>query len=136
MCSSKASAKIASGGRIGNALGTQSLEKVDIVAASFDVLQTIAATESVAGDVEDVVGFGIRAMILEQVQAAIDSLEQADIASKLVQERNAAAANALHSGGYFVDDIAPGEHGPGLVGNAGSVQASLDFPLAGSKLPA
>ena len=57
----EASAEIAGGGWIGDALGAQSVEIIDIIASQFDVLQTIAVAQGVEGEVEHMIGFGIRA---------------------------------------------------------------------------
>src|SRR5208283_2553456 len=53
----EASAEIASRGGIGDALGAKGVKIIDIVASQFDVLQAIAVTQGVEGDVEDVIGF-------------------------------------------------------------------------------
>src|SRR5205823_5340488 len=85
----KASAEVACGGGIGDALGAQRVEEVDVVAAEFDVLQTIAATQGIEGDVEDMVGLGVRAEDFEDVQVLVDGMDQADIPGKLVKQGNA-----------------------------------------------
>ena len=63
----EASAIIAGGGGIGNALGTEGIEKGGVVAAPFDVLETRAVAQSVHGEVEDVIGVGIRQVQFEDV---------------------------------------------------------------------
>ena len=82
----EASAEIACGGGIGDALGTEGIEEVDIVAAQFDVLQTIAATEGIEGDVEDMIGVGIGQMDLENAKARVDGLDQTEVTGQLVEE--------------------------------------------------
>jgi hypothetical protein len=54
------SALIAGGGGIGNALSAEGIEKGGVVAAQLDVLETRAVAQSVHGEVEDVIGVGIR----------------------------------------------------------------------------
>ena len=61
------SAIIAGGSGVGNALGAEGIEKGGVVAAYFDVLETRAVTQSVDGEVENVIGVGIRVVDLEDV---------------------------------------------------------------------
>ena len=132
----EASAKIAGGSGVGNALGAEGIEKVDIVAAQFDVLQTIAVTQGVEGEVEHMIGFGIGQMNLENVQTRIDGVEQADVAGELVKEGDAAEAEAMDAVGDFIVEVAAGQDRPRLLGKLGLVEAALDFALAGGQLSA
>ena len=74
----EAAAEVAGRGGIGNAASAEGVEEVLVVAAQFDVLQTGAAAQGVVGDVEHVVGFVIGQVELEQMQALVDGLDQAD----------------------------------------------------------
>src|SRR4051794_23321114 len=49
----EAAAKVASGGGIGDALGAERIEELDILAAPFDVLQALALAQRIVSDVED-----------------------------------------------------------------------------------
>ena len=57
----EAAAEIAGRGGIGNAAGAEGVEEDFVVAAQFDVLQTSAVAQGVVGEVEDVIGFVVRA---------------------------------------------------------------------------
>ena len=70
----EASAEIAGGGWIGDALGAQSVEIIDIVTSEFDVLQTIAVAQGVGGEVKNMIGFGIGQTNLENGEALIDGV--------------------------------------------------------------
>ena len=132
----KASAEVTCGGGIGDALSAQSVEKVNVIAAQFDVLQTIAATQGIEGDVEHMVGLGVKAENLEDVKVLVDGVDQADITGQLVKKGNTAVADAMHTLGDFVSEIATGEHRAEMLGKLGFVESALDFALAGSELTA
>ena len=130
----EASAEVARGRRIGDALGSQGVEIVDIVAAQFQVLQAIAVTQVVESDVQDVIGFGIGQADLEDGQAGIDEGDQAEVAGELMEERDAAVAEAMDSVSDFVAEVAAGEDRSRAFGKLGLVEPALDFALAGEQL--
>ena len=105
----EASAEIARGGGIGDALGAQSVEIIDIVASQFDVLQAIAVAQGVEGEVEDMIGFVIGQTDLENAEALVDGVDEADVAGQLVEERDAAIAQAVDAFGDFIAEIAAGQ---------------------------
>src|ERR1700722_4815686 len=107
---------------------------MDIVASQFDVLQALAVTQGVEGDVEDVIGFGIRQPDLEDTKPSIESVYQADVAGELMKEGDAAVAEAVDTVGDFVTEVAPGQDGSRIFGKLGFVKPSLDFALAGFQL--
>src|SRR5262249_28073998 len=78
----EAAAEVAGRGRVGDASGAQGIEKDGIVAAQLDVLQTGALTEGVVGDIEDMIGLVIGQVDLEQVQAPVEGVDQAELAGQ------------------------------------------------------
>ena len=75
-----------------------------------------AAGEDVEGDVQDVVGFVIGQMPLEEVEVAVDVVDQADLLSQQEDGADAAGTEALDAIGEFVVDVGGGHHGPGRSG--------------------
>ena len=126
----EAAAEVAGRGRIGDAAGAEGIEEDFVVAAQFDVLQTGAVAQGVVGEVEHVIGFVIRQMDLEQVQAAVDGVDQAELPGQEVDGADAAVGDAAAAVADFVVDVAGGEHGSGAVAEVGLVEASLDPALA------
>ena len=78
----EAAAEVAGGGGIGDAACAQGVEEDLVVAAQFEVLQAGAVAQGVVGEVEDVVGLVIGQMDLEQVQAVVDGVDQAELAGQ------------------------------------------------------
>ncbi len=78
----EAAAEVAGGGGVGDAARAEGIEEGVVVAAEFDVLEAGAVAQRVVGDVEDVVGLVIGEMDLEQVQALVDGLGQADVGGR------------------------------------------------------
>src|SRR5207249_3755134 len=87
----EAAAEVASGGGVGDAVGPERIEEDDVVAAQFDVVEAGAIAEGIVGEVEDVVTLMIGEVELEQVEALVDRLGQAEF---LHQEMDAADAAA------------------------------------------
>ena len=88
----EAAAEVPCGGGVGDALGAQGVEIDLVVASQFEVLDAVAAGQDVEGDVEDVVGFVIGEMALEEMEVAVDVADQADPAGQ--QEHGADAAGS------------------------------------------
>jgi hypothetical protein len=130
----EAAAEVAGGGRIGDALGAQGVEEDLIGAAEFEVLQAGAVGQGVVGEGQDVVGLVVGQVELEQVQATVDGLDEADLACQGVQGPNAAAAEAAGAVGDLVVDGAGGEHGLSAVRDVGLVQAAFNAALAVGQL--
>src|ERR1044071_267183 len=128
-CFAEASAKVAGGGGIGNALGVEGIEEVDVVAAQLDVLQTSAIAQRVEGDVENVIGFIIGQMNLEEMESAIDGVDEADAACQEVKGADAAMADGVGALGDFVVDVAGGEDRPLAADGPGFVEPLLDSAL-------
>jgi hypothetical protein len=78
LSSGEAAAEIARSGRIRNALSAQGVEVNFILTTQFDVLQAGAVAQGVVSEVEHMIGFVVRHMNQEQVQVAIDGIDEAD----------------------------------------------------------
>jgi hypothetical protein len=74
----EASAEVTGGGGVGDAVGVEGVEEDDVIAAEFDVVEAGAIAEGVVSEVEDVIGFMIREMILEHVKPLVDGLGQSE----------------------------------------------------------
>ena len=78
----EAAAEVARRGRVGNPLGAQGVEEDLVVAAQLDVLQPDAVAQRVVGQVQHVVRLVVGQMDLQQVQAAVDGLDQPGLAGQ------------------------------------------------------
>jgi hypothetical protein len=77
----------------------------------------------------------VGAVELEQVQAAVDGVDEADPACQGVHGTDAAAADTAGAVGDLIVDVAGGEHGPLAVGCVRPVETALEAPLAVGQLP-
>jgi hypothetical protein len=103
--------EVAGGGRVGDPVGPQGVE-VDLISApQLEVLDAPAAGEEIQGDVEDVVGFVVGQVPLEEVEFAIDLLNEPDLLGREEEGADAAGTEPAAATGVFVRDIAGGHHG-------------------------
>jgi len=130
----EAPTEITSGGGIRNALGAESIKEVDVLAAQFDVLQTVAVAQSVIGDIEYMIGFVIGEMNLEQVQFAIDGVDESNASSQQVKRADAAVRDAVNAVGNFVVNVAGREDGPIAATGFAFVKPALKTALASVEL--
>jgi hypothetical protein len=70
----EAPCEISAGGRIRNALGSQTIQESFIVATQLDVFEPQTIQQRVVGQIQHVVAFVIRQMSLEQLHPRIDLL--------------------------------------------------------------
>ena len=126
----EASAEVAGRGRVGDATGAQGIQKVLVVTAQFDVLQTGALAQGVVGEVEHVVGFVVGQVQLEQLQVSIDGVDQADAPGQQMDGPDAAAGDGPGFGRHLVMNVAGRELR--LVGDriARLVEPAFDSVLA------
>ena len=129
----EASTEIASGGGVGDALSAEGVEEVDVVAAQFDVLNAVAVAEGVIGDIQYMIGFVIGEVNLEQMKALVDEVDQPDFLGEQVKGADAAVADAVHTLGDFVVDVAGGKDGTIAANGFGFVEATLDSALASAE---
>ena len=132
----EAAAEVAGGGGVGDALGAQGVEIDLVVASQFEVLDPLAAGEDVEGDVQDVVGFVVGQMPLEEVEVVIDVADQSGPARQQEHGADAAGGEALDAIGQFVVDVGGGHHGLFAFGSGPILDAVEDPPLAFAKDPA
>ncbi len=133
----EAAAEVAGGGRVGDALGPEGVEVDLIVAAQLEMLDAAAAGEEIQGDVEDMVGFVVGEVALEQVEVAVDILDEFDPLGQQEEGADAAGAEPADAVGIFVVDVTRGHHGSGPLGTGRRIESFLDPPsplLEGSLL--
>ena len=87
----EASAEVAGGGGVGDAVGAEGVEEDEVVAPQFDVVEAGAVAEGVVGEVEDVVGLVIGEVELEQVESFVDGLGEAELLDQELDGADAAA---------------------------------------------
>src|SRR5204863_9757662 len=112
-------AEVPGGGRIGDALGTQSVEVVDVIAAEFEILQAIGVAQGVVGDVEDMIRLVVRQMDLEQVESAINGVNESDASCQHVKDADATEANAVNPRGHFITNVGGGEYRTAVIADNG-----------------
>jgi hypothetical protein len=89
-----------------------------------------ASGEDVEGDVQDMVGFVIGQMPLEQNEVGVDVFDQPSVASQQEHGADAPGAEALDAIGQFVVDIAGGHHRFFAFGSWPILDALENSPLA------
>lgn len=93
-------------------------------------MNSLALAHRVVGQVEDVVGFVVRQMDLEQVQTAIDQVGQAEAADDFLHDTDAAVGKAAGSVSDLVMDVRGCEHRSFGVADLGFVEAAVNAALA------
>ena len=126
----EAAAEVSGGGGVGDTLGAQGIEIDLIVASQFEVFDSFASGEDVEGDVQDMVGFVIGQMPLEQNKVGVDVFDQSGVASQQEHGADAAGTEALDAIGQFVVDVAGGHHRFIAFGSGPILDAFEDSPLA------
>jgi hypothetical protein len=121
-------AKVPGRGRVGNSFGTQGVEVDLVIAPQFEVFDSLAAGENIEGDIQDVVGFVVRKVPLEQMKVAVDLLDELDSLDHLKNGADAAGAEPPDAIGIFVVDIGRGHHGYGPPGHRRIIQSFLNWP--------
>ena len=121
-------AEVPGRGRVGNSFGSQGVEVDLVIASQFEVLDPLAAGEDVEGDIQDVVGFVIRKVPLEQLKIAVDLLDELDSLGHQNDGADAARAETPDTVGVFVVDIGRSHHGYGPLGHRRVIQSFLNSP--------
>ena len=103
-------------GGVGDSFGSQSIEIDFIVAPQFEVFDPLTASEDVEGNVQDVVGFVIGKMDLEEMKIGVDVADQAYPVRQQQHDADATGAETLDAIGQFVLDVGGGHHGYGPLG--------------------
>ena len=125
----EAAAEVPFGGGVGEPLGVQGVEVNLVVASEFEVFDAFAAGEDVEGDVQDMVGFVIGEMPLEDMEVVVDVADQADPARQQVHGADAARGEALDAIGEFVVDVVGGHHRL-IAFRSGAVRDAIEDPAA------
>ena len=124
----EAAAEVAGGGRVGNPLGAQGVEEDLVVASQFDVFQPSAVAQGVVGQVQHVIRLVIGHVDFQQVQAAVDGVDQSDLLCQPMHQADAAGANAADFVGQFDANVRRCKHRLSLV-DALAIQSPLDASL-------
>ncbi len=66
-----------------------------IVSSQFEMFQARVASEEIEGDVEHMIGFGVRHVHIEDRTTAIDGLGEPDLSDHLLHNREPAAVNGV-----------------------------------------
>src|SRR5205085_9157739 len=122
--------EVASGGRVGDALRPQQVEVSFVVAQQFQVVDGSAPGQQVEGEVEDVVGFKVRDVPLEEMESAVEGSGQPQALDQQVKGPQASAVDAFGLGGHVVVDVLGLEHGATLLVPLLLAQPALDPALA------
>src|SRR5207253_5418651 len=126
----EAPAEVAGRGRIGEAPRAQGVEQDLVLAEQVQVLQARAAPQGQVGQGQHMVRFMVGKVDLEQLQATVDGLDQADLANERVHSADAADSDAAAAFADLIVDVAGGHHRFGAAPQVGRVQTALDAALA------
>jgi hypothetical protein len=126
----ESSAEVTGGGRVGDAVGADRIEKDEVVASQFDVVEAGAIAEGVVGEVEDVIGLVIGEVELEQVESVVDGLREAEFPQQELDGTDAARGDGASLVGDVIVDIRCGEDGLWRWGGDGPIEPLANFPLA------
>src|SRR5262249_19036987 len=107
----EAAAEVPRRGGVGGAEGAQGIEVDLVVAPQFEVFDARATGQEIEGDVQDVVGFVVGQVSLEDVEAGVDVTDQSSALRHQEHGADAASGEALDAVGQFVVDVAGGDHG-------------------------
>ena len=124
----EAAAEVPFGGRVRDAFGPEGIEVDLVIAPQLEVLEVPAAGEEIEGDVQDMVGFVVGQMPLEEVEVAVDVLDELDLLGQEEDGADAAGTESAAATGVFVVDIAGGHHGYRPLRAGRVVEPFLDPP--------
>ena len=96
-------------------------------------MQTIAATQGIEGEIEDVIGFVIREMDEEKVQVFVDGGDETNFLGEFVKEWNAPEAESPCTITEIETDVAATKDGFGAIGEFRFIEPALDLALAGGE---
>src|SRR6202035_2246512 len=130
----KAATEVSRGGWVGEAPGAQGVQQDLVLAEEFQVLQARAAAQRQIGQRQHVVGFMVREMDIQQLQAPVQGVDEAEPAGQSMNEADAAAGDAAATLGDLVVNVAGSHHGLGATTQILLVQSALDPALAVGQL--
>ncbi len=105
----EASAEVAGGGGVGDAIGLDGVEEDEVVASQFDVVEASAVAEGVVGEVEDVIGLVVGEVELGQVEPLVDDFGEAELADERLDGADAAVGDRAGLGSDLVMDVGRGD---------------------------
>ena len=126
----KAATEVSRRGGVGEAARAQGVQQDLVVAQEFQVLQAGAAAHGVVGDSENVIGFVIGQVNLEEAELLVEGFVQAPVFDEPMDCPEAAAGDSAGALGDLVLDVAGGEDGLEGEGIPAFVEAALDSALA------
>lgn len=127
----EAAAEVPRRRRIGNPRDPQQVHVGFVLPPQFQVLQAAAIAQGVVGDGENVIGFVIREVQLEQVQPLVDGRRQPQSPCQPVYQADPAVGCPDVPISDFVLNVRRSEHGNReVVGKVEFVQSPFDSPLA------
>src|SRR5262249_1264445 len=94
----------------------------------FEVRDALAGGEDIEGDVQDMVGFVVGQMPLEEVERAVDLLGESDLLSQEEDGPDAAGTEPASARCRFVVDVGGGHHGYRPLGAGRIGEPFLDSP--------
>ena len=97
-------------------------------------METGTTTQGVIGEVEYMIRFMVRHVNDEQMESAIDGVDEADASSEKVEGADAAVADAMNAVGDFVVDVGSGEDRSSAAVTCGFVEPTLHPALASAEL--
>src|SRR4051794_25558226 len=101
----KAPQKITSGGGIRNSLCSQNIEVGFVVATQLQVVQGLASGQEVVGEIEDVVGFKVGNVPLEEVELGVEGLGQPETLHEQLHGPQARPVQPFALGGNVIVDV-------------------------------
>ena len=96
------STKVTRGCGIGNPLSSQGIRIGFVVSSQFEMFQAGASGEQVEGNVEHMIGFGIRHVKLKDGTAAIDAVRDAQLPNQSLRDANPPACYGLSLLRHFI----------------------------------
>src|SRR5208282_3705791 len=126
----EAAAEIPGCGGVGDTHGAQGVEVNLVVAPQFEMLNFLAAGQDVVGDIQDMVGFVVGQMPLEEMEIAVDIADQPGPASQQVNGTDSASGETLDAVRQFVVDVGSGHHRFFAFGSWPILDALEDSPFA------
>jgi hypothetical protein len=97
-------------GWVGETLSAQGIEIDRVVASQLDVFNRLPTGHDVEDHVQDVVGFMIGTMALEEMEVVVDIGDQADSARQQQHGTDSPGIEPLDAIGEFIVDVASGSH--------------------------
>lgn len=96
-------------------------------------MEASAVAKGVISEIQYMVGFVIREMNLEQMEASIDGIGEPDAIGEQMKSADAAIVDGVNAVGDIVVDVRGGEDGSIAAHGFGFVESSLDSALVSTE---